>query len=46
MYITAGTQFCMPEYLVYRCTPEAKELTYTSLVCSLMEFAAPAWGQW
>ena len=27
---------------IYRCTPEAKELAYTSLVCPLMEFAAPA----
>ena len=26
---------------IYRCTPEAKELLYTSLVLPLMEFAAP-----
>ena len=28
---------------IYRCTPEAKELAYTSFVCPLMEFAALAW---
>ena len=28
---------------ISRCTPEAKELLYTSLVRPLMEFATPAW---
>ena len=31
---------------IYRCTPEAKELTYTSSVCPLMEFGAPAWDSY
>ena len=36
----SGSQFCSQEY---GCTPDAKELAYTSLVRPLLEYATPAW---